>query len=161
MPSKENQGRQLMEAMSKFKRMHPMASFDVKISRGEHVMLHVIYNFMKEQSQLHEEHAIPPGMKVSELSEHLKISPPSVSQMVNGLEEKNYVERVTTKNDRRVVYIRLTEQGKSILEKVTQEFMTFMDQVVSRLGTDDTTQLIHLFNRLYDVVNEIRAEQAK
>ncbi|TCZ78280.1 MarR family transcriptional regulator [Paenibacillus albiflavus] len=161
MPNNKSQGRQLLEAMSKFKRMHSMASSDVKIPRGEHVMMHVLYEFMKEQSHTHEAGAVPPGMKVSELSERLKISPPSVSQMVNGLEEKNYVERVTTKNDRRVVYIRLTEQGKSILEEVTQEFMTFMDEVVSRLGNSDTAELIHLFNRLYDVINEIRAEHAK
>ena len=161
MPNNNNQGRQLLEAMSKSKRMHSMASSDVKIPRGEHVMLHVLYEFMKEQSHILEASEVPPGMKVSELSERLKISSPSVSQMVNGLEEKNYVERVTTKSDRRVVYIRLTEQGKSILEEVTQEFMTFMDEVVSRLGTNDTTQLIHLFNRLYNVINEIRAEHAK
>lgn len=160
MQSEKSQGKQLLETMSKFNRIHSKASFDTKLPRGECYMLHVIWEFMKKHAHNNDGEPIPPGIKVSELSEHLKISPPSVSQMVNALEEKGLVERVMTKNDRRVVYIRLTEQGNLNLKEVTQKFMAFTDEIVNRLGKEDTDQLIHLMNRLYTVISDIRAEKS-
>ena len=161
MHTEKSQARQLFEAMTKIKRIRSRASQDLKMPRGEHLMLNVIWEFMsKKRVQNNGIEPIPPGMKVSELSEHLKISLPSVSQMVNGLEEKGYVERVTTKNDRRVVYICLTEQGKLILEEVTKECMAFTDEIVDRLGSEDTDQLVHLLNRLYTIIGDMMAERS-
>ncbi|MCJ8013978.1 MarR family transcriptional regulator [Paenibacillus sp. KQZ6P-2] len=161
MQTEKSQARQLLEAMTKIRRIHSRAGHDAKIPRGEYLMMHVIWEFMsKKHTQNNSSEEIPPGMKVSELSEYLKISSPSVSQMVNALEEKGYVERVMTKNDRRVVYICLTEQGKLILEKVTQQFMAFTDEIIDRLGKEETDQLIHLFNRLYTIIGDIKDEKS-
>ncbi len=43
------------------------------------------------------------GVTISALSELIDISKPAVSQMINTLEDKGYVERITTKSDRRRV----------------------------------------------------------
>ena len=50
---------------------------------------------------------------LSELNSYLNFTRPNLSQTINKLEDKGYVERVVLKDDRRVTYIRLTENGKS------------------------------------------------
>ncbi|QQZ62306.1 MarR family transcriptional regulator [Paenibacillus sonchi] len=51
------------------------------------------------------------GLKVSEISRFMGLTPPTVTQLINSLEAKQMVERLPDANDRRVVRIRLTEQG--------------------------------------------------
>lgn len=159
MEAGSSQGQQLLNVMAKLKQLHAKTGLNEQIPRGEFQMLHVIWHAMQKQASELEEQHTPPGIKVSELSELLKISPPSVSQMVNLLENKDLVERINTKNDRRVVYIRLTDQGKSVLEDVTKNFLLFTDEIVHRLGTEEADHLIRLIDRLYEIIGDIRAEK--
>ena len=52
---------------------------------------------------------------LGELNSYLDYTRPNLSQTINKLEDKNYVERITLKDDRRVTYIRLTDEGKNML----------------------------------------------
>ncbi|HEY4389747.1 MAG TPA: MarR family transcriptional regulator [Paenibacillus sp.] len=158
MDIESNQGNQLLEAISKFKRLHTRAITDERVPRGEFVLMNVISKMMHKHA-LDSEGDDKPGIKVSELSNKMKISPPSVSQMVNSLEEKGLVERLTTRNDRRVVYVNLTEEGRSILKQTTDHFLTFSNEIARRLGHEETDHLIRLFNRLNTIVGEMQEEQ--
>ncbi|MFD2881340.1 MarR family winged helix-turn-helix transcriptional regulator [Paenibacillus rhizoplanae] len=58
-------------------------------------------------------HSTDLGLKVSEISRFLGLTPPTVTQLINSLEAKQMVERQADASDRRVVRIKLTEQGKN------------------------------------------------
>ena len=45
------------------------------------------------------------GVKASDLSKFLSVTKPAISKLINTLEEKGFVNRITDKSDRRVVYI--------------------------------------------------------
>ena len=94
------------------------------------------------------------GVTMSTLSDLLEISKPAVSQLINVLEDKGYVERITTKNDRRLVYVRLTENGEQCLAKQLRSFLDGMNQVFAKMGEDDTADLLRLLNKLYTIVSE-------
>ncbi|MGL5329185.1 MAG: MarR family winged helix-turn-helix transcriptional regulator [Peptostreptococcaceae bacterium] len=98
-------------------------------------------------------------MKTSELSKCLMITKPAVSKVINGLEEKGYVERMTDKSDRRVVYINLTETGMKILEEENKRFEIFTQRVIEKMGEDDTEEMIRLFKKMYDSILEIEKEE--
>lgn len=98
------------------------------------------------------------GVKASELSKFLMITKPAISKVINALEEKGYVQRVTDKSDRRVVYINITETGKSILDEENKKFEIFTCKVIDRMGEEDTDQMIRLFKKMYDAIIEIEKE---
>src|SRR6476661_3341987 len=52
------------------------------------------------------------GTKVSELSGHLSLASPTVTQHLNSLENQGYIERRVDNEDRRAVRIRLTPKGE-------------------------------------------------
>jgi MarR family transcriptional regulator len=54
------------------------------------------------------------GRTVSDIAEELKITPPSVTNAINKLEKKGYVQKNRSKKDGRVVYITLTRLGKKM-----------------------------------------------
>ena len=53
------------------------------------------------------------GNNMSSIAKKLNITVGSLTTAVNNLVNKNYVERSRSKEDRRVVYVRLTEKGNN------------------------------------------------
>ena len=55
--------------------------------------------------------------KISEICEHMMVSPPAASQMADRLEKINLVQRIPKPGDRRVRNVMLTEQGEKFVRK--------------------------------------------
>ena len=64
-----------------------------------------------------------------------------------------------TKNDRRAVFVCLTEKGKALLEQNRKEIFSVLDEAEHRLGTENLNQLIELSARLFDILLEIEKEK--
>ena len=75
---------------------------------------------------------------------------PNLSQTINKLEDKGYVERVVLKDDRRVTYIRLTENGKATAKAKYDEIFVRLENIAKILGEEDTDKLIELVLRFAD-----------
>ena len=84
---------------------------------------------------------------LSELNSYLNFTRPNLSQTVNKLEDKGYVERVVLKDDRRVTYIRLTENGRATAKAKYDEIFTRLENIAKILGEEDTDKLIELVLR--------------
>lgn len=52
------------------------------------------------------------SMKLSDISEKLSISNSTISGIVDRLEKQKYVERIRSKEDRRVIYVSPCENSK-------------------------------------------------
>ncbi|WP_158702661.1 MarR family winged helix-turn-helix transcriptional regulator [Paenibacillus faecalis] len=155
-----SQGKRLIEAMAKIQRVASKHKFDDILPQREFYVLEIINCRINGNHSGELGQDAPPGIKVSELSEILHITKPSVSQMINGLEQKGFVKRVTSKSDRRVVYIALDENGEAELQKAKKAFLSFTDEIVNRLGHDETEHLIALCNRLYEIIGDIRKRES-
>lgn len=99
------------------------------------------------------------GMKTSELTKNLCITKPATSKMLNVLEDKGYIERTSSKCDRRVVYVRLTKEGEEFLEEENKKFENFTYRVMEKMGEEDTENLIRLFRKLYNIIEELNSEK--
>lgn len=53
-----------------------------------------------------EEHQVT----VSQLANHLRVTPAAASQLISNYEKKNWVNRIHSKKDRRTVYVRVSDQ---------------------------------------------------
>lgn len=132
----------ILQTMQKFQKISIGSKMMGEMPRSEIKMLKLIKMHTTEAS----------GVTISTLSEHLAISKPAVSQMVNVLEDRGYVERITTKNDRRVVYVKLTEAGELSLEKALQAVMKILTEIFGKMGEDDTKTLLELLDKLCSIM---------
>ena len=80
---------------------------------------------------------------LSELNSYLNFTRPNLSQTINKLEDKGYV-------DRRVTYIRLTENGKATAKAKYDEIFVRLENIAKILGEEDTDKLIELVLRFAD-----------
>ncbi len=53
----------------------------------------------------------PTGVTLKTLAQHIQVSPPGTSLIVNALEEMGLLERVNNPNDRRSIFLKLTDKG--------------------------------------------------
>lgn len=94
------------------------------------------------------------GLKVSDISRILGLTPPTVTQLINSLEAKDMVRRQADPLDRRVVRIKLTEGGEAVTLKVKQHRDEMMNRLVAHLGEQDSVKLADLLLKVYDFIKD-------
>jgi DNA-binding MarR family transcriptional regulator len=93
-----------------------------------------------------------PRIQVKELSDKMKISRPFANKIINGLEDKGLIERVRVQGDRKSVYICLTNKAHEIYKNEKEKITSFANEIVSKLGSEDTKLLIDLLTKLNKIV---------
>ena len=124
---------------------------DGRLPRGTYMML---FDIQRIQS-----HGDERGVKVSDLAARGGVSVPAVSQTLRSLEQKGLVERTLSQEDRRVVYVRLTAEGERMLDQATERFSGRLDELLRRLGSEDTEQLLRILGRLDAIIQDMRREE--
>ncbi len=61
-----------------------------------------------------------PGMTPSELAEHEKVQPPSITRVIASLEDRGLLQRMPHSTDRRQVVLSATDQGREVVRKLRQ-----------------------------------------
>lgn len=93
-------------------------------------------------------HGPPEGMQLHDLGELLLVSRANITGLMDHLEEKGYVKRVTDPDDRRARYARITKKAEALLD----DFMPMHYQNVKALTQDlsnrDKEMLLELLKKL-------------
>ncbi|MBB5234752.1 DNA-binding MarR family transcriptional regulator [Deinococcus budaensis] len=92
--------------------------------------------------------APPEGLTPTGLSDLAAITGPSVTNRIQRLVGKNLVERRGGEDDRRSVRIRLTREGRALVERLLPQHLAATAQVLSVLSLEETQMLRHLAARV-------------
>lgn len=84
----------------------------------------------------------------TKLSELLGLKKASVTQMLQNLEEKGYVIKEPSRNDKRSSIIKLTEKGQSLISDEESIFFQFEENMRKLLSENELIQLEHLLCKL-------------
>ncbi|WP_077318277.1 MarR family winged helix-turn-helix transcriptional regulator [Virgibacillus proomii] len=78
----------------------------------------------------------------------LKVDRTTMVQLIDVLESKNLVKRVSNPNDRRANFIQITEEGLSILEKNQKKLEIYEKHVVSQMSADQKKVIHDIYHYL-------------
>ena len=81
-------------------------------------------------------------VKVSDIARYLELSAPAVSRTMKALEEKEYIERQTDKQDRRDTFVKLTTKGEEQQKDWMKSFEEFSEAIFARLGDEKSNKLL-------------------
>ncbi|HJB94235.1 MAG TPA: MarR family transcriptional regulator [Candidatus Mediterraneibacter intestinigallinarum] len=87
---------------------------------------------------------------MSVVAKKLGITAGSLTTSVNSLVNKKYVKRQRSEEDRRVVFIKLTEKGKRAYEHHREYHRQMTEAVISRLDENEVPVLIKTLTGLSD-----------
>jgi DNA-binding MarR family transcriptional regulator len=88
--------------------------------------------------------------QMKDIAEHLYITPPSATSLINKLEKNKLIKRTRHPKDRRSVYIELTTAGKKFIKKINKEIETQMTKIWSPLNEEDQRTLINIYSKLFN-----------
>ncbi len=92
----------------------------------------------------------PPTM--GELSAELGIPLSSATRLADGLVRANFVERSADPNDRRVVRLCMTEDGRQFIRLGVDYLKQRVVQLLNHFSPDERAQLLRLMNKLIDSI---------
>lgn len=91
-------------------------------------------------------------MKVSELSERIGLSNSTVSGILDRLENQGLVERTRSKDDRRVVYIKVTDEFRKQSQKHFEEINSKIEQMMNKATPEELDKILEGMKTLKDVI---------
>ena len=93
-------------------------------------------------------------VNIHDLSEELGITSGGVSQMIDSLVKSDMVCRTTSKEDRRVVYLSISESAKKRLEHISSYLHERMERAMKKLSRDDRAQLADSLRKVLEAIYE-------
>lgn len=135
-----------LRAGDRFRKMD-LGSLHPGITHGEFMVLERIHSYSRQYGEIY-------GAHVSDLVRELEISPPALSRMLRSLEQKGLLERESDREDRRNTCVCLTGQGRQMRENGHRMLVEFARVTVEHMGEAQMRELICLWNRLADVLQE-------
>ena len=98
-----------------------------------------------------------PDSSLSGLAEHLGLTLPSVSKLVDGLVKQQLLSRKESAEDRRKITLLLTEMGTSIVDSARADARTNLVKKLKHLSDDD----LKTISRAMLILHPIFADQDK
>lgn len=118
--------------------------FSEDITFAEYILLQVVNDIQRETGN--------PDIWVSDVVKRVDVTPQAVSKFVNMNERKGYLERFDNENDRRITGIRITDQGRNVLEKTENELSAFRNTVLKEFTEEELATMHRLMNKLQSAV---------
>ena len=96
----------------------------------------------------------PKGLKMSELSEVLKVSNGNVTGIVDRLVKDGLIIRSEAPNDRRALIVRLTKRGDEEFLRQAVAHHRWVDELLGSIKTGDAEHIINTFDQLLTVESD-------
>ncbi len=90
------------------------------------------------------------GLKLREIAQRLRIAPRSATEVIDGLEERELVQRVPHPNDRRATLVIITEQGRQLHQELKAERQRSSEDFFAVLDDADRQELSRLLGKLIE-----------
>jgi len=88
------------------------------------------------------------GMVFKEIGEHTLITKGTLTGIVDRLEKKGLVKRKACTEDRRRMFVMLTQQGENVFRDVFPQHITHLKKRFDQLSQSETTQAITLLTKI-------------
>ena len=99
--------------------------------------------------------------KVSEIAKSLNVTPGTMTVNIDNLEKKGYVTRTRSEDDKRVVFISLTERGRKAFFHHRDFHKKMIKSAVANLTDDERDALMRCLTKLNNFFAEWEYEKSK
>ena len=96
-------------------------------------------------------------MRLSELSDHLRIAARSTTEVVDGLQDQGLVERQPDPHDRRATLVALTDQGRSVGTAIRAARDAEVERFFGGLSETDRAELVRILRQLREGPTDLTA----
>jgi len=118
-----------------------------EMSYNESLICNILYRNATEHSDV--------LLTATDLCAETKILKSQMNRILTQLEDKNLITRERSSQDRRKVYVRLTNEQSNAYLKQHEQIIKLLDDIIAKLGEEKTLEIIEVLNGISDVAGEI------
>lgn len=89
------------------------------------------------------------GQTQKQIAQGCHIEPPTLTVILNGMEEKGIIQRKMLNGNRRFYYVFLTEKGKRLQKKVEEAFLQLEQEAFENISEADCAHFMNTFIQIY------------
>lgn len=90
----------------------------------------------------------------SQLAKEFFVKKSAITAIINRLVDKGYVQRLHDQQDRRVIYLSVTEAGLSVLEKSEEDIQKIVEKYLFQLDEDEIESFLKTYEKLARILKE-------
>lgn len=98
-------------------------------------------------------------VRVSDISDELGLPRPSVTKTIKDMEKLGFIEKKTTQEDGRVVFISITAAGKDLVDKYVDQCFSELSLEFADISDEDADHMIETIKKLYEVMSRRRYDE--
>ncbi|MBW7457763.1 MarR family winged helix-turn-helix transcriptional regulator [Paenibacillus sepulcri] len=91
--------------------------------------------------------------KMADLAECLHVTSGAITGIADKLIERGYIDRNRDLDDRRVVYLNITDSGKALMETLSEKQVLLYSRLVDQLDSEDVAHLKRIFTQMIETLN--------
>lgn len=95
-------------------------------------------------------------VKVSDISDAMKLPRPGVTRTVKEMKEKGYLKKMASEEDGRITYITVTQKGAQLSEKYDEQYFKNLLPYMEEISEDDAESMIQTIEKFYQIMCERR-----
>ena len=92
------------------------------------------------------------ALRMKDIALMVGLAPSTITQMMDSLVERGYIERVPSEQDRRSINLVLTPSGTAIAQALKREAERVFERIMEEIGEVETTQLLTLIKKVNTVL---------
>lgn len=93
-------------------------------------------------------------VKMTDIAHFLEVSTPCATNMVDRLVKQGYLLRIYDLKDRRIIRIRLTSKGASLVEKINAQRNQRTTEIFSKLSSYERSTYLKILKRIRDIISQ-------
>lgn len=126
---------------------HKELKYALKSYQGEHILRYGEFAVMMSVLENAVHSGKPPvdtGVPMKMLSDERNCTPAMITKLITGLEERGFVRRELSTDDRRGVKVCVTQKGYDIWQTEHERYHRILDGIGERMGMDNLYKLLEL-----------------
>ena len=128
----------LLNSIRKFQKKQFLKTLKLdRFNTNEIMILHMIYTFAKEEDNI----------QLQKVRDMLGLAPSTITSIITSLEEKELIERIIDKNDRRNICLNVTDKGNKAIKDIDTNLAKLITSYVNYMGEEDIKKFIELIDK--------------
>ncbi|MEH7110613.1 MarR family winged helix-turn-helix transcriptional regulator [Bacillus sp. JJ1764] len=95
----------------------------------------------------------------SDLAAVFEVNKSAITAIINRMVDKGLIERTRDENDRRVIYLTLSDEGKELHQNCMKKVRVLVESIITQFDEVEITSFLDTYEKLAQMINNKKKEE--
>ncbi|WP_449537516.1 MarR family winged helix-turn-helix transcriptional regulator [Ferdinandcohnia sp. Marseille-Q9671] len=97
----------------------------------------------------------------TQLAEVFEVKKSAITAIINRLWEKGLIQRTRDENDRRLVYLTLSDKGNELFAKTEERVHTLVESIIGQFSEEEIVQFLKTYGKLNEILLQVKSNKVE